>query len=285
MRLLPNLSRPILPSSRTNRESLPLGIDVGPVEVVVAHVVAEGDALRVKRVGRRPHNGRPESATVLLLDELGIEERRCVLSAPPNEMTIAPWVIPTAFPARYLDAAAAFQVEDGEVVDGGGRVVRHDRLDKATLARAEEETRFVVTARSAHVRDLEAFAAQANVRLIAVDSPALAWLRIAQDGVVDDRPRTPFVTLLANDGPMINVLPNSDEAFPSALKTIVSTATAARPLLLNRLLWAGDASTTRFSAAFTRLKEIGVVLEPLAIEGHVTPYWAFAFALASWSWN
>jgi hypothetical protein len=138
----------------------------------------------------------------------------------------------------------------------------------------EGEVATLVATLQSHMDTVTARAAFYGLTNPIVDAPALAWLRIAPDGIAVISPQA---LLAARAATGIIAAPGTHSDPTAFILQAIQRARAERAFAADVL------STNAPTGHLIYTNGAGTQFKPLRIFGYVNPPWAFAYALFTWS--
>ncbi len=265
---------------------LPLGIDVTSDQISVVAVEAVKGRCTVKAAATEPippasgAEGDLAAADVLraLRRSLGLGDRRCILGAPSKDVVVREFRIPPRTKRTEAERAALLEADSIASWPSHDRLIALDPIPGGT-------SMLLSIARASAIDRLVRLVKIADLNPVAVDAPVCAWRRIAgeADALLDLRPEGAALFLFGTPVGSMELLPNgaSDDRLAAHIRAAFMQSRRDGLGDVQNIAFQGDVA--KCAALGARLGTDGYELTPLTLGESVTPSWAFAYALASWS--
>jgi hypothetical protein len=263
--------------TRTSEATLPLGVDIRPTEIHFVLGRRDGLDLEVLRAGTIPisppgPNATSEDRRREVEDGLaayGITERRAIIALRETACRDVIHPDPHRIPqAEWHSSAAVYAREEFPVVAETDEIIARLAMD------AERATIYAALASDIH--EVKNRAESFGFRVVSIDAPQAAWLRIAPEGIVArNGPRDGYI--VAPLAKAVHGQHVSPEPFPETESTTILT-------ILNSFRTNRSFAGQRMSCnlpydhiIYERSTE--TIMEPLVINGVTNPKWALALGL------
>lgn len=267
--------------------TLPLGIDLGleRVAVVACETVAGELVVRDAHSTEVP-TGDPATIDLTIAEALrsivsrvSVPERRCVIAAPPADVVSRVFRVPPGM--RRPEAERAATLEADSIVDWPSteRLVALDPIPERT-----GEMLLSIARHSTIVR-LVAIARAAGCKAVAVDVAACAWRRAIRDAdaVLDCTGDRASLVIFGEPIGMPHLFAPRliDERLATNIRAALVQARRDGFADVQRLAILG--TPYRYESLEALLRDDGYAVTQVVLGENVSPPWAFAYGLATWS--
>jgi Tfp pilus assembly PilM family ATPase len=268
------------------RSWLPLGIDISRDEIsIVAAEAIKGRCTvtaaateAIPPVSESEHDLAAANVLRTLHRSLGIGDRRCILGVPCEDVIVRELRVPPKTRRAEAERAALLEADTIACWPSHDRLIALDPIPG-------RNSLLLSLARASAIDRLVRLVKIADINPVAVDAPLCAWRRVAGtfDALLDlQRERAVLFHFGKSVGSM-ELLPSgsSDDRLAALIRAAFMQARRDGLGDVQRIAFQGDAS--RCATLSGQLGTDGYELIPLTLGESVTPSWAFAYALASWS--
>ena len=264
----------------TSRD-LPLGIEINDESISIVSLQRSKRTVHVREALVLELDERGDAAGALrkAVDSLKTRERRCVLCVGAGDVVSRPFRLAPRM--RGSEGQRAAELE-ADVLVRWPSADRYVALDPIPGRSSEV---LLSIGRAAAIRGLVEIAQGAGLKPIAIDVPACAWRRAISnaDAVLDCTTNRTNLTIFSDPvGSTQQFAPRLvDDRLATQVRSAVAESRREGLADVQRLCLVG--TPFRCEPIADLLVTDGYTIVPLVIDSTVSPVWALAYGLATWS--
>jgi hypothetical protein len=270
-------------------QGIPLGVHIYSDGVAVVDMqrrdgspsVRAHHAIELPAVAGSNPREQQISAIKTCLDQIGSKTRECILSVAPSQVINKRFEVPPKANPKNMRSAAELEADQMANWPPEERVLSLDPLPGTP-------DHLITIARLDNVNALVDIAKGAGLTTVAVDSPLTAWQRAVRnedtDAVLDFTYSRPTLFVFGDPiGEQILLPASMDvDALADEILAKLVDFRSKRRIEVRTLRIVGNYEELAVLTAFLK-RDAGLEVKPLTVGGAENPPWAFAVALATWS--